>query len=62
LESNVKTRKFLRGHFVVQNGDIYKYVSFVSSGYLKSFYIDNDGQEYVVMLFQFRETYPRIEQ
>lgn len=49
LESKVKTRKFLKGQFVVQNGDICKYENFVLSGSLKSFYIDNEGQEHIVM-------------
>lgn len=49
LESKVKIRKFLKGQFVVQNGDICKYESFVLSGSLKTFYIDNEGQEHIVM-------------
>ena len=49
LASKVKIRKYLKGQFVVQNGDICKYESFVLSGCLKSFYIDNDGQEHIVM-------------
>jgi CRP-like cAMP-binding protein len=34
---------------VVQNGDVCKYENFVLSGCLKAFYIDNEGQEHVVM-------------
>jgi len=34
---------------VVQNGDTCKYESFVLSGSLKTFYIDNEGQEHIVM-------------
>lgn len=49
LESKVKIRKYLKGQFVVQNGDICKYENFVLSGCLKTFYIDNDGQEHIVM-------------
>jgi CRP-like cAMP-binding protein len=49
LESKVKIREFLKGQFVVQNGDVCKYESFVLSGSLKTFYIDNDGQEHIVM-------------
>jgi CRP-like cAMP-binding protein len=47
--SKVKFRKFLKGQFVVQNGDICRHESFVLSGCLKTFYIDNDGHEHVVM-------------
>ena len=49
LASKVRTRKFLKGQFVVQNGDICQYENFVLSGSLKTFYIDNEGQEHIVM-------------
>lgn len=49
VESKIKIRKFLKGQFVVQNGDTCKYENFVLSGSLKTFYIDNDGQEHIVM-------------
>ena len=39
----------MKGQFVVQNGDVCKYESFVLSGCLKAFYIDNEGQEHVLM-------------
>jgi CRP-like cAMP-binding protein len=49
IRSKVKIRKFLKGQFVVQNGDICRYENFVLSGCLKTFYIDNEGQEHIVM-------------
>ncbi len=49
LSSKVKIRNYLKGQFVVQNGDISKFENFVLSGCLKTFYIDNDGQEHIVM-------------
>jgi CRP-like cAMP-binding protein len=49
LLSKVKTRKFLKGQYVVQNGDVCRYENFVLSGCLKAFYIDNDGQEHILM-------------
>jgi len=49
LLSKVKTRKFLKGQFVVQNGEVCKYENFVLSGCLKAFYIDNEGQEHILM-------------
>jgi len=49
LAAKVKIRKYLKGQFVVQNGDICKYENFVLSGCLKTFYIDNDGQEHIAM-------------
>jgi CRP-like cAMP-binding protein len=42
-------RRYLKGQFVVQQGDICKYESFVVSGCLKTFYVDPEGQEHVVM-------------
>src|SRR4030095_15232773 len=47
--SKVKFRKYLKGQFVVQNGDICRQENFVLSGCLKTFYIDNEGQEHIVM-------------
>ena len=47
--STVRKRKFLKGHYVVQNGEVCKYESFVLSGCLKAFYIDNEGQEHILM-------------
>jgi CRP-like cAMP-binding protein len=50
LLSKVKTRKFLKGQFVVQQGDVCKTENFVLSGCLKTFHMDHEGQEHVVML------------
>ena len=49
VASGFKVRKYLKGQFVVQNGDICRAESFVLSGCLKSFYISDDGQEHIVM-------------
>lgn len=49
LASKFKIRKYLKGQFVVQNGDTCKYESYVLSGSLKTFYIDNEGLEHIVM-------------
>jgi len=48
LFSKLNYRKYLKGQFVVQHGDVCKYESFVLSGALKTFYLDNDGQEHIV--------------
>jgi CRP-like cAMP-binding protein len=47
--AKVKFRKYLKGQFVLQNGDVCRHESFVLSGCLKAFYIDNAGQEHIVM-------------
>jgi CRP-like cAMP-binding protein len=49
LLSKIKVRKYLKGQFVIQNGDVSRYENFVLSGCLKTFYIDNEGQEHIVM-------------
>jgi len=49
LLAKIKNRKYLKGQFVVQSGDVCKYESFVLSGCLKTFYIDPEGQEHIVM-------------
>lgn len=48
LFSKLSHRKYLKGQFVVQHGDICKFESFVLSGSLKTFYLDNDGQEHLI--------------
>lgn len=47
--SHFKYRRYLKGQFVVQHGDICKYENFVISGCLKTFYVDYGGQEHIVM-------------
>jgi CRP-like cAMP-binding protein len=49
ISERISHRKYLKGQFVVQQGDICKYESFVLKGCLKAFYIDHEGQEYIVM-------------
>ncbi len=49
LLSKIKLRKYLKGQFVIQNGDVCRHENFVLSGCLKTFYIDNEGQEHIVM-------------
>lgn len=47
--SKVRFRKYLKGQYVVQQGDVCHYESFVISGCLKTFYIDHEGHEHIVM-------------
>jgi CRP-like cAMP-binding protein len=49
LLSKVNFRRYLKGQFLVQQGDVCRYESFVLSGCLKTFYIDNEGGEHIVM-------------
>lgn len=45
----IRPAKYLKGQYVVQNGNVCRYESFVLKGCLKTFYIDNEGQEHIVM-------------
>lgn len=50
LLSVLRIRKYRKGQFVVQQGDICRYENFVLQGCLKTFYTDDTGQEHVIML------------
>jgi CRP-like cAMP-binding protein len=49
LTSLISSRKLLKGQYFLQQGDVCKYSGFVISGCTKTFYVDDEGQEHVVM-------------
>ena len=49
LLSKVSYRKYLKGQYVLQRGDVCKYSGFVISGCTRTFYVDDEGQEHIVM-------------
>lgn len=49
LTSLISTRKLLKGQYFLQQGDVCKFSGFVISGCTKTFYVDDEGQEHVVM-------------
>lgn len=49
LLSKVIVRNYLKNQYIVQQGDICKSANFIISGCTKTFHIDIDGQEHVVM-------------
>ncbi len=49
IAHSVQHRRFLKGQYVVQHGSVCKNESFVLKGCLKTFYLDRDGNEHVVM-------------
>ena len=49
IEEAIITRKYLKGQYIVQQGDICRYESFIISGCTKTFFMDADGNEHVVM-------------
>ncbi len=42
-------RRYLKGQFLVQQGDVCVYENFVVKGCLKTFHVDRDGNEHVTM-------------
>jgi CRP-like cAMP-binding protein len=49
LASKVTFRKYLKGQYLLQQGDVCKYQCFVISGCTKTFFIDAEGQEHIMM-------------
>ncbi|MGE5943439.1 MAG: Crp/Fnr family transcriptional regulator [Flavobacteriales bacterium] len=49
LVSKIIYRKYLKGQYLVQQGDVCKYSCFVISGCTKTFYMDEAGQEHIMM-------------
>jgi len=49
LLSKLRLSNFKKGDYVVKNNTICKYECFVLKGCLKTFYIDNEGEEHIVM-------------
>ncbi|WP_271782076.1 Crp/Fnr family transcriptional regulator [Aquimarina algiphila] len=44
----LKHRKYLKGQYIVQQGDICNYDSFVIKGCLRTYHVDQRGQEHVI--------------
>ena len=49
LLSKVVHRNYLKDQYIAQQGDICKSVNFIISGCTKTFYMDLEGQEHIVM-------------
>lgn len=48
IKEHTKHRSYLKGQFIVQQGDICRNESFVINGCAKTFHIDSEGQEHIV--------------
>ena len=48
LVSKLREKTFLRNQYIVQEGDIYKYQTFVLNGKVRTFYMDENGNEHIV--------------
>ncbi|WP_233244096.1 Crp/Fnr family transcriptional regulator [Allotamlana fucoidanivorans] len=49
LKSKLVYRKYLKGQFILQQGDVCKYACFVVSGCTKTFHVDEQGLEHIIM-------------
>ncbi|MGM5469936.1 Crp/Fnr family transcriptional regulator [Flavobacteriaceae bacterium LMO-SS05] len=49
LLSKIVHRNYLKDQYIVQQGDVCKSVNFIISGCTKTFYMDLEGQEHIVM-------------
>lgn len=49
IVSRLSTRRYLKGQYIVQSGDICRQQSFVVSGSIRTFYLDKNGNEHIVM-------------
>ncbi|WP_305983307.1 Crp/Fnr family transcriptional regulator [Roseivirga thermotolerans] len=49
IQKHTSLRNYLKGQFVVQQGDVCRHESFVVEGCLRTFYVDEKGQEHTVM-------------
>jgi len=49
LISKITSRKYLKGQYIVQQGDICKNSNFIVSGCTKTFYVDDKGSEHIIM-------------
>lgn len=49
ISKHVKIRNYLKGQYIGQQGDVCTHKSFIISGCAKTFFIDNEGNEHIVM-------------
>ena len=49
LTSRLLSRKYIKGQYILQQGDISKTECFIISGCTKMFYLDDKGQEHIIM-------------
>ena len=50
LSNHINIRTYLKGQYIVQQGDVCKYENFIISGCTKTYFIDPDGNEHIIML------------
>jgi len=46
--AKVKQRTYLKGQYIVQHDDIYRYQTFIVEGKVRTYYLDDKGNEHIV--------------
>lgn len=49
VAAKLKHRTYLKGQYMVQGGDVCRYQSFIISGKVRTFCLDDNGNEHIVM-------------
>ena len=48
LVSKLTNRTYLKWQYIVQGGDVSKYQTFILSGKVRTFYLDDNGNEHII--------------
>jgi len=48
IVAKLKNRTYLKGQYIVQGGDVSKFQTFILSGKVRTFYLDDNGSEHIV--------------
>ena len=48
LISRLKERTFLKGQYIVQHEDVFRYQTFITEGKVRTFYLDENGNEHII--------------
>ena len=48
LVSKLKLRTYLKNQYIVQEGDVCRYQTHILSGKVRTFYLDDDGNEHII--------------
>lgn len=46
--SKLRSKRYLKGQYIIQEEDVYKYQTFIVKGKVKTFYMAEDGNEHVI--------------
>ncbi len=49
IVSRIKARSYKKGQYIVQGGEITRHQTFIVSGKVRTFYLDDNGNEHIIM-------------